>query len=459
MIETQLEYLKNDLEEVLTAFGVSNDIKIKHLFQKTENKLVNTIVINGKSYAYGNLIHYFGDETVEKRLIKRFSKLSLYKALSLYLNKSLPWGSLTGIRPTKLAYSLIEENGEFADYFINTLKVSEEKTSLTEKIIQTQRGIYEKNPDNTDFFIFIPFCPSRCSYCSFISQDIKSARDHIDEYIDTLVYEIKESAKLIRKLRSIYIGGGTPVALSDKQLERILYEVDKINTGVEFTVEAGRPDRITKENLKLLKKYNVTRICINPQTFNDKTLQSIGRFHTANDIIEKYQMAKDDFIVNMDLIAGLQSETFDDFSYSINKAIELDPDNITIHTLSIKKGSYLAEQTSRLSDNDISKMIDYAHDMLIKKGYNPYYLYRQKYMAGNLENTGYSKPHKECVYNVDVMEEISQNIANGSCAISKWTSDDFTRIERVASPKDVPTYINKIDKIIIEKQKLFNNNK
>ena len=438
MIETQLEYLQNDLNEVLTAFNLSDDVKVKHLLTKTENKLVNTIVINGKSYAYGNLIHDFGDEIVEKRLIKRFAKISLYKALSLNLNVSLPWGSLTGIRPTKLAYSLLEENGEFYDYFINTFKVSEEKTELTAKIIETQKGIYEKNPDNTDFFIFVPFCPSRCNYCSFISQDIKSAKMHIDEYIDALIKEINASSFLIRKLRSIYIGGGTPVALSDRQLEKILNAVDKINTGVEYTVEAGRPDRITKENLKILKDHNVTRICINPQSFNDKTLKAIGRFHTANDVIEKYEMAKNDFIVNMDLIAGLNNETFDDFAYSINKAIELDPDNVTIHTLSIKKGSYLAETTSRLSDNDVIKMVDYAHKRLTESGYNPYYLYRQKYMAGNLENTGYSKPDKECVYNVDVMEEISQNIANGSCAISKAVSDD---------------------KIIIDKNNLFKNNR
>ena len=455
MIETQLEYLKNDLEEVISAFNLSDDVKVKHLFSKTENKLVNTIVINGKSYAYGNLIHAFSNEIEEKRLIKRFAKISLYKALSLNLGVVLPWGSLTGIRPTKLAYSLSEENGEFYDYFINTLKVSREKTDLTAKIINTQKGIYEKNPDNTDFFIFVPFCPSRCNYCSFISQDVKSAQAHIDEYIDALIKEIEASSHLIRRLRSIYIGGGTPVALSDKGLERILNAVDKFNTGVEYTVEAGRPDRITKENLKMLKDHNVTRICINPQTFNDKTLKEIGRFHTAKDVIEKYETAKKDFIVNMDLIAGLKNETFDDFYYSINKATELSPDNITIHTLSIKKGSYLAENTSRLTDNDVTKMIDYAHLKLTESGYNLYYLYRQKYMAGNLENTGYSKPNKECVYNVDVMEEISQNIANGSCAISKAVSNDFSRIERLASPKDVVTYLNKLDKIIEDKNNLF----
>ena len=242
-----------------------------------------------------------------------------------------------------------------------------------------------------------------------------------------------------------------------EHLEKILCAIDKINTGVEYTVEAGRPDRITKSNLKLLKAHGVNRICINPQTFSDQTLLKLGRSHTSNELIEKYLMAKEDFSVNMDLIAGLEGENFEVFKDSIDKAIELSPDNITVHTLCIKKGSYLAQTESKLSDGQVEEMVEYALNQLLKKGYSPYYLYRQKYMAGNLENVGYTKPNKACVYNVDVMEEISQNIACGANAISKRIFNGGERIERCASPKDVVTYLNKIEEIKKNKEKLFEN--
>ena len=256
-------------------------------------------------------------------------------------------------------------------------------------------------------------------------------------------------------MRSIYVGGGTPVALSTIQLEKILIALDKINTGVEFTVEAGRPDCITKEKLELLKKYRVTRICINPQTFSDKTLELIGRNHTSLDVCEKYELAKNDFSVNMDLIAGLAGESFTDFKASIDKAIELSPDNITVHTLCVKRGSNLHESVKRLYGIEIEDMVNYAHNALKEAGYNPYYLYRQKYMAGNLENVGYTKDNKACIYNIDVMEEIAQNVACGANAISKRVYNGGERIERYAPPKDVKTYIEKIETIIAQKLKLF----
>lgn len=455
MIETPLMNFESDLREVSTAFGVDDALRIKHLFKETPNKLINTFVINGQSYAYGNLIPETSDELLKKRLVKRYAKLSLYKALSRALGKELPWGALTGIRPTKLAYTQIQETGEFEDFFLNTMKVSEEKTALVKSILETQKGVYELNEDNTDLFVFIPFCPTRCKYCSFISQDLKSAKGKVGEYVDTLIKEIRESAHLIKKLRSIYIGGGTPVSLGNADLEKILNEIDKINTGVEYTVEAGRPDVITEDNLKLLKAHGVTRVCVNPQTFNEKTLKAIGRNHTESDTIEKYLMAKKYFTVNMDLIAGLTGETFEDFKYSLDKAVSLNPDNITVHTLCLKKGSYLTQDTERLSVEKIDDMVNYAHKTLAGAGYNPYYLYRQKYSAGNLENTGYALKGKECVYNIDAMEETTSVVACGANAISKLVTQNFERIERYASPKDVITYLGKIDTIIQKKIELF----
>lgn len=455
MIDTDLTFTESELNEVINLFDGADVLKIKHRFKENGTKLVNTVTIDGKVYAYGNLVCSFKDEIERKRLVKRYAKLSLYKGLSRHLGVELPWGALTGIRPTKLAYQQIEQDGDFTEFFMDTMKVSEQKTTLVKQVLEQQKGIYKKDDDNTDFFVFIPFCPSRCKYCSFISADIKSAEKHVNEYIDTLINEIEHGKQFIKNLRSIYIGGGTPVALSDAQLERVLNAVDKVNTGVEYTVEAGRPDRITSSNLKLLKDHGVTRICINPQTFNDKTLKLLGRNHTAADVYEKYLMAKDLFSVNMDLIAGLDGESVDDFKYSLDKAVELSPDNITVHTLCIKRGSYLAENQNRLSGGEVSKMVDYAKETLYNAGYNPYYLYRQKYMAGNLENVGYTKPNKACVYNINVMEEISSTVACGANAISKRVYNGGERIERAASPKDVVTYINKLKIIKQQKEKLF----
>ncbi len=455
MIDTDLKFLESELKEVINLFDGGDELNIRHRFKESENKFVNTITANGKIYAYGNLTGEITDEIERKRLLKRYAKLSLYKALSKYFEKDLPWGALTGIRPTKLAYQQIEKSGEFAGFFTDVMKVSVEKTALTQAVLDSQKGIYSKDDNNCDFFVFIPFCPSRCKYCSFISADIKSAQKYVDQYVDTLIEEIQDSKKYIKNLRSIYIGGGTPVALSDEQLERVLCAIDDINTGVEFTVEAGRPDAITKSNLQILKKHRVTRICINPQTFVDRTLEVLGRNHTSQDILDKYQLAKGMFDINMDLIAGLEGESQEDFEYSLNKAISLNPENITVHTLCIKKGSRLALTEDRLSGASVQNMVEYAHKTLSENGYSPYYLYRQKYMAGNLENVGYAKPNKACVYNIDVMEEISQTIACGANAISKRVFDGGQRIERCASPKDVLTYLQKFDKIKVDKSKLF----
>jgi oxygen-independent coproporphyrinogen-3 oxidase len=335
------------------------------------------------------------------------------------------------------------------------MKVSQEKTALTQAVLDSQKGIYEKNDLNGDFFVFIPFCPSRCKYCSFISADITRSKEFVDVYVDTLIEEINASASLVKNLRSIYIGGGTPVALPNDKLIKVLKAIEKVNKGVEYTVEAGRPDAINQENLAILKDFGVTRICVNPQTFSDKTLKLLGRNHTAKDIFDKYDLAKGKFDINMDLIAGLQGEEFGDFENSLNQAISLDPDNITVHTLCVKKGSSLAEETSRLPEGEVEKMVEFAHQTLGLAGYKPYYLYRQKYMAGNLENTGYTKPNKACIYNVDVMEEITQNIACGANAVSKRVFNGGQRIERLASPKDIKTYLEKAPLIIENKRKFF----
>ncbi|MBO4251596.1 MAG: coproporphyrinogen dehydrogenase HemZ [Clostridia bacterium] len=454
MIETELTKFLPDLIEVENLFKEYGELNIKHKFSDGGDRIVNTVIVNGKAYAFGTFLGKIG-EIERKRLIKRYAKLAIYKTLSKIFNVSLPWGSLTGIRPTKLAYQEIAKSGGFYDFFKDTLLVSEEKTALTAEVINSQKGIYETADGGSDFFVFIPFCPSRCEYCSFISQDVRGAEKLMAEYVPALIREINESAKYIKRLRSIYIGGGTPVALSDKDLGKVLSAIDKFNTGVEFTVEAGRPDAITKENLAILKAHGVTRISVNPQTFNDDTLKRIGRNHTASDLLRAYELAKNDFYVNMDLIAGLPEETAEIFYDTLNKTIALDPDNITVHTLCVKKGSRLAETASGLTAGDCAKCVDYAHERLNDAGYNAYYLYRQKYMAGNLENVGYSEKGKECVFNIDTMEEIADVVACGANAISKRVKNGGEIIERYALPKDVKTYLNKSDEILRKKEEFF----
>lgn len=454
MIETDLPKILLDLIEVENLFSGYEEVNIRHKFSDGGDRVVNTVIVNGKAYAFGTFIGN-QSELVRKRLIKRYAKLAVYKALSKIHNVNLPWGSLTGIRPTKLAYAEISESGDFKDFFLNTLMVSKEKTDLTAEVIEAQKGIYDTASGGSDFFVFIPFCPSRCEYCSFISQDVRGAEKLVDVYVDTLIREIKASVKFIKKLRSIYVGGGTPVALSDENLERVLSEIDKINTGVEFTVEAGRPDAITQNNLDILKAHGVTRISINPQTFNDATLKTIGRNHTGADILRAYDLANGKFSINMDLIAGLPNENFNVFSDTLERTVALSPDNITVHTLCVKRGSRLSEKIENLGAGDIVKCVDYAHERLNGAGYRAYYLYRQKHMAGNLENVGYSKTGKECVFNVDTMEEISDVVACGANAITKSVKDMGERIERYAAPKDVKTYLGKIEEILRKKEEFF----
>ncbi|MBQ9486094.1 MAG: coproporphyrinogen dehydrogenase HemZ [Clostridia bacterium] len=454
MIETDLPKLLPDLTEVENLFSDYGEVKIKHLFNDGGEKVVNTVVVNGKAYAFGTLIGD-ADGVLRKRLIKRYAKLALYKALSKTFGVSLAWGSLTGIRPTKLAYVEIKESGDFRDFFRNVLMVSEEKTALTAEVIESQKGIYETAAGGSDFFVFIPFCPSRCEYCSFISRDVRGAEKLTDEYVKTLIREIEKSAKYVKNLRSIYVGGGTPVALGNDNLEKVLCALDKINCGVEYTVEAGRPDAITRENLNILKAHGVSRVCVNPQTFSDTTLKRIGRNHTAADVYRAYDLAKNDFSVNMDLIAGLPGENYEVFCDSLEKTISLLPDDITVHTLCVKKGSRLAESADRLSAGDAEKCVSYSRARLKENGYSPYYLYRQKYMAGNLENVGYAKKGGLCVFNVDTMEEITDVVACGANAISKTVKGGGERIERYAAPKDVKTYLDKVDEILRVKEGFF----
>lgn len=448
MIKTDFYNLESELREVTDEFNFVGDAEVNGVIDDDKGKIAVTVIVDGKTFEYE--YNYTPEsELIAKRLKKRYAKLSLYKALNALTGVSLPWGALTGIRPTKLALMQGENRKEF---FIDTMMVSKEKTELVEKILAVQKPYYSESPIY-DLFVSLPFCPTRCAYCSFISCEIGKEKA-INEYIEALCKEIAAAKSLGKRFRSVYVGGGTPVSLTNEHFEKVLDAIG--SPGVEFTVEAGRPDCITEEKLKIMKEHGVTRVCVNPQTFSDKTLALIGRKHTSEQTIEKYFLTKKyGFDVNMDFIAGLPDETFEDFKSSIDKAIELSPENITVHTLCLKKGSKLKETVDRLDGSIVPKMVDYAHIALLNAGYNPYYLYRQKHMAGNLENTGYAQKKKECVYNIDIMEEIGNIVACGANAVSKRLYDNEGRIERLGEPKDVKTYLGKVEFLIEEKIKLF----
>ncbi len=467
-IFTNYERIENDLYDVMHMFYPDEKLDeekpfLIHKLERNKNLIKNSYTIEEKdnnfSFEEEREIKFAQDLLEEKRQIKRFIKLSLYKMLSNHFAKNMPWGSLTGIRPTKIGYDLLKQGVEpymLKEALMENFLVSEDKAKLVSNVIQNQKCII-RNDKLVDLYINIPFCPTRCSYCSFISSEYDKVKNLMPEYLDALIKEINETKKLIYDnayvLRTIYIGGGTPTVLTSEELDFLL---SNLNYPVsEFTVECGRPDTITKEKLEILKKHNVTRISINPQTFSDATLKKIGRKHTVKDVIEAYKMALPfDFIINMDLIAGLPNETLRSFKKSIDTAIELAPDNITIHTLSVKNGSIFANSQDKETNTTTEDMIKYASETLHKNGYKPYYLYRQKNQSQGQENVGYFK-EKVCLFNVDSMEESLSILACGANAISKRVYDIDNRIERFANVKDIREYISRIDEMINKKKNLF----
>ena len=396
MLTTDCGFLENELMDVVRLFK-SRPQSVTHAFRFDGGVFYNDFVVDGKAYSFKD--EGQGCDEIEfKRLERRFGKLGLYAVLSELYKEDMPWGALTGIRPTKMAYTEKEAGRPFRPLF-EKMRVKEENIALVEEVLRAQEGIYEKKDGNTDFFVSIPFCPTKCSYCSFITAPIDKTRGFLPDYLDCLEREIFAAAPLTGNLRSVYIGGGTPLVLESEALERVLKAVERVRTnGCEYTVEAGRPDVFTEEKLRLLKEYGVTRICVNPQSFSDKTLERIGRRHTAAELYRAFDMAaKFGFDVNADLIAGLTDETYEEFVFSVNEAVRTGAANITVHCLSLKSGAKLKEECSYLENPLVSDMVAASREILRTAGYVPYYMYRQKYQTGNTENVGWTKAGKACV--------------------------------------------------------------
>ncbi len=454
---TDCAFLENELLDVARLFQ-KRPQNLVHSFRFAEGVFYNAFEVDGNPYSFEDMGQVF-DELHFKRLERRFAKLRLYQILSELFDEKMPWGALTGIRPTKLAYREIEEGGDFPTLF-RQMGVREENIQLVAQILDTQKGLYEKKDGNTDLFVSLPFCPTKCAYCSFITAPIERTRAFLPDYLTCLEKELLGGEDLIGNLRSVYIGGGTPFALDAPDLERVLKGIDGIykrkNPSAEYTVEAGRPDVFTEEKLKLLKDYGVNRICINPQSFSNETLQKIGRKHTAEEVYKAFEMAdKYGFIINLDLIAGLTEEPLEVFVDSVERAVKTGAENITVHCLSLKSGAKLKEETDYLEKGSISQMVEESRRILSENGYLPYYMYRQKYQVGNNENVGWTKPNKACIYNIDIMEETADNLAVGANAVSKRVFNDKGLITRFASQKDLKTYIEGIDDLIAKKRDFF----
>ena len=458
---------EKDMQDLVNLFYPEGDkpFSIHHSDNMIGNTLTSKIEIddglNKKEYVKFFTIPTGLSQLREKSVKKSDFKNHLYQVLSSITKKSLPWGSLTGVRPCKFMREMVER-GEIKEHIVSEVMmkeyfVQEDKAKLVFEIMKNQKCII-KNDKLVDLFINIPICPTRCNYCSFISNELCKVVDKVDKYLDCLLKELKAVKKLIADksyiVRTIYIGGGTPTVLTCEQLERLLSEINYPVS--EFTVECGRADTITREKLEILKRHNVNRISINPQTFCESTLKRIGRKQTNKQIFEAYMMAMEyDFVVNMDMIAGLPGEKLGIFKRSINTLLELSPENITVHTLTIKNGAPLKDDKSSVFERDVPKMVDYAEKTLQENGYKPYYIYRQKNQIGGLENVGYFRDGHVCIFNIDSMEDVSSVIGVGAGENKKRVFNLENRLEREPNCKFITDYIDRIDEMVEKKIKFF----
>ena len=407
-----------------------------------------------------------------RRARKRQVKRTLYELLKDMTGMQLPWGALTGIRPTRLLYEALDAGLSMEaarSHVMREFDVSADRAELLCEIAEMQRGVRTPEEGSFDLYIGIPFCKTRCSYCSFSSGEIGRNKKLVAPYTEALLREIELSAQLMREaglhVRAAYMGGGTPTAIPCDDLERILAAAREAFPGaVEWTVEAGRPDTIDREKLEMLKRMEIGRISVNPQTFCDATLARIGRSHSGEDTVRAYELARelgfDD--VNMDLIAALPGETPEVFASTLERVISLAPESVTVHSLAIKRSSKLHEQLhvsgaghTQVSAEGAAEMIAHARSRLTQAGWRPYYLYRQKYMAGNLENVGYARPGKACLYNIGNMEETASVLALGAGAISKWLFARDLRIERAANVKNIEEYTRRVEEMVQRKRNLI----
>ena len=423
------------------------------------------ITVNGKTAAASRRIKA-DSETV--RLRRQALQQSYYLAATQLLPQAPAWGALAGVRPTKITTRHLLEGGTEASakkllkdvYFVTP----ERRELAVDCSGSTVKAAALLQPTDISLYVGIPFCPTRCAYCSFVSRTVGKRTELLEPYLEALMRELTATGRLLansgRQVRTIYIGGGTPTTLSAAQLGRLMDAIGSsfdLSRCIEFTVEGGRPDTLDEEKLRAIRDHGADRMSINPQTMIDTVLRASGRPHRAEDVVRSYRQAVDAGYkaINMDLIAGLPTDTVDGFCRSLDEVAALNPANITVHTLALKKGADLFERRENLpSAEDVTAMVAYANETLRKLGYKPYYLYRQKYMSGSFENVGWSRDGLDCLYNIYMMEEVHTILSLGGGGMNKVNFPDGT-LKRFHNPKFPEQYIEMIDDVLRQKQELF----
>ena len=435
-------------------------------------KLTNLSVLVFRPNGYYNGVTRFPSEELDRpetevyHTVQHALKLAFYKAGTALLGVEPPWGALTGVRPVKLPTRAMLAGAtpkQAQRELEKDYRVSPDRARLAvdcaRASVEVQRSL---EPDQVSLYIGIPFCPTRCAYCSFVSAGVGRTLNLVEPYLEGLLREVEETGRVLREagltVRSFYMGGGTPTTLSAEQLDQLLSGCEKhlpLEGCAEYTVEAGRPDTITREKLEVLAQHGIGRISINPQTLEDHVLAAIGRKHSAGDIASAYELARSVGFgcINMDLIAGLPQDTFEGFRRSLEGVLDMAPENVTVHTLALKKGSALMETGGQLpSGEEVARMLDWSREILTTEGYIPYYLYRQKYMSGALENVGWAKPGTESLYNIVMMEELHTVISLGAGGVTKLTGGG--KILRLTNPKYPQDYLSGLDKVLGQKAEI-----
>jgi len=395
-------------------------------------------------------------------------KMAFYKAGTDLLGAEPTWGALTGVRPVKLPTRAMKQGATPAQamrQLERDYRVSPVRARLAVDCAMASLAVDRSlKPNEVSVYIGIPFCPTRCAYCSFVSADVGRTLKLVEPYVQAMLTEIDATADALKQagltVRSLYMGGGTPTTLSAEQMDRVLTrceEVLPLEGCTEYTVEAGRPDTITREKLEVLKKHGIGRISINPQTLEDHVLAAIGRKHSAGDIQAANALAREVGFdcINMDLIAGLPRDSVEGFCRSLDGVLAMEPENITIHTLALKKGSTLMERRDVMpSGEDVAQMLEYSLSALLERGYRPYYLYRQKYMSGSLENVGWAKPGTDSLYNIVMMEELHTVVSIGGGGVTKLVDPAAGKIIRLPNPKYPHDYLATLDKVLGQKREI-----
>lgn len=416
---------------------------------------------------------YLPDKERQK-IVKRTLCRSLLQVLQSYTGLEQPWGFLTGIRPTKLMHDKHKQGitreqakSQLQEEFL----ITPEKTDLMEEIVERQLqavpDLYRLG-EEVSIYIGIPFCPTKCAYCTFPAYSIQGRQGSVDSFLGGLHYEMRKIGEWLKQqgitITTVYFGGGTPTSITAEEMNDLYQQMVQSFPNVkdirEITVEAGRPDTITPEKLEVLKKYNIDRISINPQSYNQETLQAIGRHHTVEETVEKYHLARQMGMdnINMDLIIGLPGEGWEEFHHTLAETEKLMPESLTVHTLSFKRASEMTQNREKYKVADreeVNEMMKHAEHWTQEKGYVPYYLYRQKNILGNLENVGYAKPGKESIYNIVIMEEVQTIIGLGCGASSKFIHPTTGKITRFANPKEPKAYNESFEKYTEEKLRLL----